>query len=821
MRRRDPHSRPDARERAISTARRSRPSSSPPISAMLDGDVARTCVGRARRRDHHRRRERAPGRGRSRARRDARRARGVRVRRAPIRAGARSSPPRSRSTPAFDRDAALRALARARCRRTRGRAGSRRVDALPLLAVGQDRSPRRCAALPTRSIDATTADRVVYRARGRAVPRRRGARGVQARDRDRRERVGRRGRRRGAPALGGVSPRERRSSARSSRSPGSRAMLFATHDVRADARSWSIRSSSALSPAALVELLPARQARADAARVAPARARRRAPRARRSSSAASTTRPGRSGLLVYISWLEREVALVPDSGLARDAAGRACSRAPRHALTAAMRARRRRGRARRSRRSRRRWRAAMPHRDDDVNELPDAIDSDMERRVKRSAGSRSLRRVLALAGVALARPGGGESFSGGGGHGGGGGGGGGGGAIFELIYWTLRLFFYYPQIGLPILGDRSSARSCARAYKQHQNKDWDSGPPVELERAVDLARVRRARSRLLAGRVRGLRVPAVLDRASRARDRRRRSRRSRRTSRRGRTRRARRARADGRAGRSRSSSARCACFASTCPTEPTPRADARAHRRRVRGERRDRRAHVLLRRDAGCSAATPRARASRPARAQTFPCPNCGAPWQASGDRHAGVRVVRSGRRQRPLRLGRRADLARVDRRAPADADRPRSPERGTDLPTYARPSDRDAALGRARRAPIRRSTETAFEARLAMIYDAAQQGVVGERARSRCAASSPTGSTTTSATGSTRTSAQGLRNAAHRHADHAQSSSRRSSRDQLVRRGHDPDLGHRQGLRRARARPARSCAARSTASARTASTGR
>ena len=28
------------------------------------------------------------------------------------------------------------------------------------------------------------------------------------------------------------------------------------------------------------------------------------------------------------------------------------------------------------------------------------------------------------------------------------------------------------------------------AYKQHQNKDWDSGPPVELQRAIDLSRVR-------------------------------------------------------------------------------------------------------------------------------------------------------------------------------------------------------------------------------------------------------------------------------------------------------------------------------------------
>src|SRR5947199_6686215 len=67
--------------------------------------------------------------------------------------------------------------------------------------------------------------------------------------------------------------------------------------------------------------------------------------------------------------------------------------------------------------------------------------------------------LVALTALAFARPGGGQSFSGGGGHssGGGsyhssgGGGGGDGGAIFELIYWTLRILFYYPQIGLPLL----------------------------------------------------------------------------------------------------------------------------------------------------------------------------------------------------------------------------------------------------------------------------------------------------------------------------------------------------------------------------------
>ncbi len=99
--------------------------------------------------------------------------------------------------------------------------------------------------------------------------------------------------------------------------------------------------------------------------------------------------------------------------------------------------------------------------------------------------------LVVIAGVAVARPGGGESYSGGGGHGGGGGGGGGdAGAVFELIYWLLRLVFYYPQVGLPLLGI-VIGWVVYSAYKQHQNKDWDSGPPVELERAIDLERVRR------------------------------------------------------------------------------------------------------------------------------------------------------------------------------------------------------------------------------------------------------------------------------------------------------------------------------------------
>jgi hypothetical protein len=97
---------------------------------------------------------------------------------------------------------------------------------------------------------------------------------------------------------------------------------------------------------------------------------------------------------------------------------------------------------------------------------------------------------LGLGGVALARPGGGESFSGGGGHTSSGGSSGGGGAIFELIYWTLRLAFYYPQVGLPLLGGIIILIIWS-AHQSRVNKDWDSGPPIEPEAAIALDDLRR------------------------------------------------------------------------------------------------------------------------------------------------------------------------------------------------------------------------------------------------------------------------------------------------------------------------------------------
>jgi putative membrane protein len=81
---------------------------------------------------------------------------------------------------------------------------------------------------------------------------------------------------------------------------------------------------------------------------------------------------GRTGLLVYISWLERQIALVADLGLSRALPPETLAAAERE-LTAAMPS----GGAAVARVLEAlapRFAAALPHAPDDVNELPDAID---------------------------------------------------------------------------------------------------------------------------------------------------------------------------------------------------------------------------------------------------------------------------------------------------------------------------------------------------------------------------------------------------------------------------------------------------------------
>src|SRR5262249_24227486 len=81
---------------------------------------------------------------------------------------------------------------------------------------------------------------------------------------------------------------------------------------------------------------------------------------------------GRSGVLVYVSWLERQIVLDADSGLSRALPEGALARAESE-LESAMS----RGGAEVARRLEALAPAmgrAMPHSPDDVNELPDAID---------------------------------------------------------------------------------------------------------------------------------------------------------------------------------------------------------------------------------------------------------------------------------------------------------------------------------------------------------------------------------------------------------------------------------------------------------------
>lgn len=320
--------------------------------------------------------------------------------------------------------------------------------------------------------------------------------------------------------------------------------------------------------------------------------------------------------------------------------------------------------------------------------------------------------LTAHGGDAAARPGGGESYSGGGGHGGGGGGGDGGIAL-ELLYWLFRLVFAYPAIGLPILAV-VIGYFVLSAYRQKQNKEWDSGPPVALHQAIALTDVRQldpafsqvvfedfafrlfsaahrarhspealaavapyvteaARAQLAAGPPAGQPVSQVIVGALRT-------------------------------------------VRVEVPDEPTD-PDGRPRRVRIAIEYE---ANVATGERTYFSVETWRfgrdatVHSKPPGAARTFPCPNCGAPWQST---QTGTQVCAS--------CGQAVDngrfdwvveqiaLASCDERAPSLTAEVR--ERGTDLPTYRQPgldaawrqlTDDDPEL-----------TRDALLARLAMIY--------------------------------------------------------------------------------------------------------
>lgn len=321
--------------------------------------------------------------------------------------------------------------------------------------------------------------------------------------------------------------------------------------------------------------------------------------------------------------------------------------------------------------------------------------------------------LVGLVGIAAARPGGGDSFSGGGGHGGSGGDGGGGAVAFELIYWLFRLILWYPSIGLPIVGVVIGYVVWS-AYRQHQNKDWDSGPPVQLHEAADPAEVRRldpafshivfedfafrlvstahrvrhstetlatvapyvtetARAQLASQAPAGVPVVQVVVGALRT-------------------------------------------YRVDVPAAATG-PDGRPQRVRIGVEIEANIATAehtyytveswLFGRDATVTSKPPGA-------TRAFPCPNCGAPWQAS---QTGTQVCAS--------CGQVVDNGRfdwvVEQIALVSSDeRPPTlttdvPERGTDLPTYRDP-DVDTAWAQLT-ADDPEVTDDALDARLAMIY--------------------------------------------------------------------------------------------------------
>ena len=152
------------------------------------------------------------------------------------------------------------------------------------------------------------------------------------------------------------------------------AMLFSSHPFRLTSILIDTFVVAMLS-AAIVEVLPSVK------RALTPRSRRRAAIAQAANATFvqrhvhATAR--RSGLLVYISWLEQEVALVPDLGLARELpaerllqAQSALTEAMRHGGSAVAHALEQLAQPLAN---------AMPSTAHDVNELPDAVDSDLER----------------------------------------------------------------------------------------------------------------------------------------------------------------------------------------------------------------------------------------------------------------------------------------------------------------------------------------------------------------------------------------------------------------------------------------------------------
>lgn len=328
--------------------------------------------------------------------------------------------------------------------------------------------------------------------------------------------------------------------------------------------------------------------------------------------------------------------------------------------------------------------------------------------------------TILAAGDAWARPGGGESYSGGGGHrsgGGSSGGGGDSGAIFELLYWLVRLILAYPAVGLPILA-LVIGYVIYSGYRQHQNKDWDSGPSAKLHAAVDagapdLAALRRidpAFSPIVFEDF-AFRLFSAAHRVRHA------------------------AEARAQVAPYVSETARAALAARPPVGQPVLQAIVGAMRTY----------RVVL--PAGSPESPPRGRvrigieyeatvaiagrsyfsvetwlfgrdaaviSKPPGASRTFPCPNCGAPWQATQTLTQVCascgQAVDNGRFDWVVE---QIALASLDERPPVLTAE--VPERGTDLPTYHHPGVDAAWQALTRDDP--QVTEPALRARLEMIY--------------------------------------------------------------------------------------------------------
>ena len=317
-----------------------------------------------------------------------------------------------------------------------------------------------------------------------------------------------------------------------------------------------------------------------------------------------------------------------------------------------------------------------------------------------------------LLGEALARPGGGGSYSGGGGHGGGGGGGGDGGGFLQLVYYLIRLCFEVPQIGVPILL-AIIAYFVYSAWKQQQNKDWDSGPPALLKRAVDLDDLKRIDPdfsgvlfedfafRLFATAHRARHADATIAAIAPYVD----------------------------------ASARTALRSR--PPENVPVQSVVVGAMRITEivapiavvEGRPDRVHVSVEFEANVTTADhtyysvetwrfsrdASVKSKPPTASRSFPCPNCGAPWQASetGTQKCAScgEIVDNGRFDWMVDV---IGIGSIDERPPTLLDD--VPERGNDLPTYRQEGVDQKVMQLTKDDPA--TNLAALIARLELIYD-------------------------------------------------------------------------------------------------------